>query len=39
MHMVDALVAPTVAGTLYACSTMVAAYSVKKVEVDEYYNS
>lgn len=30
MHMVDALVAPTVAGTLYACSTMAAAYSVKK---------
>ena len=34
MHMVDALVAPTVAGTLYACSAMAAAYSVKKAGVE-----
>ncbi len=31
MHMADALVAPAVAGTMYVCSTAVAAYSIKKV--------
>ncbi len=31
MHMADALVAPAVAGTMYACSTAVAAYSIHKV--------
>jgi len=28
MHMADALLSPAVAGTMYACSTAVAAYSV-----------
>ena len=27
MHMADALLSPAVAGTMYACSTAVAAYS------------
>ena len=31
MHMADALVAPAVAGTMYACSAAAAAYSIKKV--------
>lgn len=31
MHMADALVAPAVAGIMYACSASAAAYSVKKV--------
>lgn len=34
MHMADALVAPTVAGTMYACSAAAAAYSVKQVRLD-----
>lgn len=34
MHMADALVAPAVAGTMYACSAVAAAYSVKKVRLD-----
>lgn len=34
MHMADAMVAPAVAGTLYVCSTAVAAHSVKKVKLD-----
>lgn len=34
MHMADALVAPAVAGTLYICSSVAAAYSVKKVKLD-----
>lgn len=34
MHMADALVAPAVAGTMYACSTAAAAYSIKKVRED-----
>ena len=34
MHMADALVAPAVAGTMYACSTAVAAYSVRKVRLE-----
>ncbi len=34
MHMADALVAPVVAGTMYACSTAAAAYSVKKVRLE-----
>ncbi len=31
MHMADALVAPAVAGTMYALSTVAAGYSIKKV--------
>ncbi|MGN0466465.1 MAG: energy-coupling factor ABC transporter permease [Lachnospiraceae bacterium] len=34
MHMADALVAPAVAGTMYACSTVAAAYSVKKLRLE-----
>lgn len=34
MHMADALIAPAVAGTMYACSAAVAAYSVKKVRLE-----
>lgn len=34
MHMADALVAPAVAGTMYACSATVAAYSVKKAGLE-----
>lgn len=35
MHMADALVAPVVAGTMYACSAAAAGYSIKKVKLDE----
>lgn len=31
MHMADALLAPTVAGTMYVCSTAAAGISIKKV--------
>ena len=34
MHMADALVAPAVAGTLYACSAGAAAYSIKQVRLE-----
>ena len=34
MHMADALVAPAVAATMYAASTAAAAYSVKKVRLE-----
>lgn len=34
MHMADALVAPAVAGTMYACSAAAAVYSVKQVKLD-----
>lgn len=34
MHMADALVAPAVAATMYACSTIAAGYSVKKVRLE-----
>lgn len=34
MHMADALVAPAVAGTMYVCSAAVAAYSIKKVRLE-----
>lgn len=34
MHMADALVAPAVAGTMYAFSTIAAGYSVKKVRLE-----
>lgn len=34
MHMADALVAPAVAATLYACSTVAAGYSIKKVRLE-----
>ena len=33
MHMADALVAPAVAATMYACSAVAAGYSVKKVKL------
>ena len=35
MHMADALVAPAVAGCMYACSTAAAAYSVHKVRLED----
>lgn len=35
MHMADALVSPAVAGTMYAASAAAAAYSVKKIDVEE----
>ncbi len=34
MHMADALVAPAVATTMYACSGVAAAYSVRKVRLE-----
>ena len=34
MHMADALVAPAVDGTMYVCSAAAAAYSVKKVRLE-----
>lgn len=34
MHMADALVAPAVAGIMYACSASAAAFSVKKVRLE-----
>ena len=34
MHMADALVTPAVAGTMYACSAAVAAYSIRKVRLE-----
>ena len=35
MHMADALIAPAVAGTMYACSTLAAGYSIKKVRQED----
>lgn len=35
MHMADALVAPAVAGTMYVCSAVAAAYSIKKVRQED----
>ena len=35
MHMADALVSSTVAGTMYACSALAGAYSLRKVKTDE----
>ena len=35
MHMADALVSTAVAGTMYACSAVVAGYSIRKVKTDE----
>ena len=35
MHMADALVAPVVAGTMYACSGAAMGYSVKKVRLED----
>lgn len=35
MHMADALVSPAVAGTMYAASAAAAAYSIKKVKLDD----
>lgn len=34
MHMADALVAPTVAGTMYVCSAAAAVYSIHKVRLE-----
>lgn len=34
MHMADALVAPVVAGTMYACSGAAMGYSIKKVRLE-----
>lgn len=34
MHMADALVAPAVAGTMYACSGAAMGYSIKKVRLE-----
>lgn len=34
MHMADALLAPAVAGTMYACSAVAAGYSVKKIRIE-----
>lgn len=34
MHMADALVAPAVAGTMYAASTAAAVYSIRKVRLE-----
>lgn len=38
MHMSDALVAPTVAATMYTCSAIVAGYSARKVRIHEEPN-
>lgn len=35
MHMADALVAPAVAATMYAASTVVTGYSIKKVSLEQ----
>lgn len=35
MHMADALVAPAVAGTMYAASAAAAGYSIKKVRMED----
>lgn len=35
MHMADALLAPAVAGTMYACSSMAAGYSVRKIRLED----
>ena len=35
MHMSDALISPAAAGTMYACSAVAAAYSVKKIRMED----
>ena len=35
MHMADALISPAAAGTMYACSALAAAYSVKKIRLED----
>lgn len=35
MHMADALLSPQVAGTMYVCSALAAAYAVKKVKEEK----
>lgn len=35
MHMADALVAPATAGAMYLCSTAAAAYSIKKIRLED----
>ncbi len=34
MHMADALISPAAAGTMYACSGLAAAYSIKKIRLE-----
>ena len=36
MHMADALLTPAVAGTMYACSTVTAGYSVRKIRQEDH---
>ena len=35
MHMADALISPAVAGTMYACSALAAAHSVKQIRMED----
>lgn len=35
MHMADALLSPAVAGTMYACSSAAAVYSVKRIRKED----
>lgn len=35
MHMADALLTPAVAGTMYACSSVAAGYSIRKIRREE----
>lgn len=35
MHMADALISPPIAGVMYACSGIVGAYCIKKIELQE----
>lgn len=35
MHMADALVAPAIAGTMYACSACAIGYSIKKIGIED----
>jgi cobalt/nickel transport system permease protein len=35
MHMADALLAPAVAGTMYACSAVAAGYSIRNIRLQE----
>ncbi len=35
MHMADALLTPAVAGTMYACSSLAAGYSIRKIRLED----
>lgn len=35
MHMVDALLTPAIAGTMYVCSAVAAGYSIKKIRLED----